>query len=204
MYKTHTCGELRRTDVGKIVTLAGWVNRRRDHGGVTFIDLRDRSGLVQVVFNPENYSHAHQGAILLRVEWVIQVKGEVRQRPAEMENPNLSTGEIEIEVQEIKVLNAAKTPPFPINKEEEVDEQIRLRYRYLDLRHERLSHNLVLRHKVVKFIRDFLNQKGFVEIETPILFKTLQRGPGIIWCPPVFILENSMLYRNLLSSSNSS
>jgi aspartyl-tRNA synthetase len=176
MYKTHTCGELRRTDVGKIVTLAGWVNRRRDHGGVTFIDLRDRSGLVQVVFNPENYPHAHQGAILLRVEWVIQVKGEVRQRPAEMENPNLSTGEIEIEVQEIKVLNAAKTPPFPINKEEEVDEQIRLRYRYLDLRHERLSHNLVLRHKIVKFIRDFLNQKGFVEIETPILFKTTPEG----------------------------
>jgi len=176
MYKTHTCGELRRTDVGKIVTLAGWVNRRRDHGGVTFIDLRDRSGLVQVVFNPENYPHAHQGAILLRVEWVIQVKGEVRRRPAEMENPNLSTGEIEIEVQEIKVLNAAKTPPFPINKEEEVDEQIRLRYRYLDLRHERLSQNLVLRHKIVKFIRDFLNQKGFVEIETPILFKTTPEG----------------------------
>jgi aspartyl-tRNA synthetase len=176
MYKTHTCGELRLSDVGEIVTLAGWVNRRRDHGGVTFIDLRDRSGLVQVVFNPENSPQSHQAAVPLRVEWVIQVSGEVRQRPADMENPNLPTGEIEIDVHEMKVLNAAKTPPFPINKEEEVDEQIRLRYRYLDLRHERLSQNLVFRHKVVKFIRDFLSGERFVEIETPILFKTTPEG----------------------------
>ena len=176
MYKTNTCGELRITDEGQEVTLAGWVNRRRDHGGVTFIDLRDRSGFVQVVFNPDISPQAHQLAEPLRIEWVIQVTGIVRKRPAGMENANLPTGEIEIEVHEISVLNPAKTPPFPINKEEEVDEQTRLRYRYMDLRHERMAHNLVLRHRVVKFIRDYLDQHGFLEVETPILFKTTPEG----------------------------
>jgi aspartyl-tRNA synthetase len=163
MYKTNTCGELRLSDEGQSVTLAGWVNRRRDHGGVTFIDLRDRSGFVQVVFNPDISPQAHQLAEPLRVEWVIQVTGIVRKRPAGMENANLPTGEIELEVHEISVLNPAKTPPFPINKEEEVDEQTRLRYRYMDLRHERMTHNLVLRHRVVKFIRNYLDQQGFLE-----------------------------------------
>ena len=176
MYKTNTCGELRTEDEGHSVTLAGWVNRRRDHGGVTFIDLRDRSGFVQVVFNPDISPQAHQLAEPLRVEWVIQVIGIVRKRPAGMENANLPTGEIEVEVHEISVLNPAKTPPFPINKEEEVDEQTRLRYRYMDLRHERMTHNLVLRHRVVKFIRDYLDQQGFLEVETPILFKTTPEG----------------------------
>lgn len=176
MYKTHTCGELRLANKGQRVTLAGWVNRRRDHGGVTFIDLRDRSGLAQVVFNPDISPQAHKDAVPLRIEWVIQVEGVVRQRPAGMENPNLPTGEIEVEVREIEVLNPANTPPFPINKEEEVDEQTRLRFRYLDLRHERLARNLILRHKVVKFIRDYLDQRGFLEVETPILFKTTPEG----------------------------
>ncbi|MES0360703.1 MAG: aspartate--tRNA ligase [Anaerolineales bacterium] len=176
MYKTNTCGELRITDEGQEVTLAGWVNRRRDHGGVTFIDLRDRSGYIQVVFNPDISPKAHQLAEPLRIEWVIQVTGIVRKRPAGMENVNLPTGEIEIEVHEISVLNPAKTPPFPINKEEEVDEQTRLRYRYMDLRHERMAHNLFLRHRVVKFIRDYLDQHGFMEVETPILFKTTPEG----------------------------
>jgi aspartyl-tRNA synthetase len=176
MYKTNTCGELRLSDEGQSVTLAGWVNRRRDHGGVTFIDLRDRSGFVQVVFNPDISPQAHQLAEPLRVEWVIQVTGIVRKRPAGMENANLPTGEIELEVHEISVLNPAKTPPFPINKEEEVDEQTRLRYRYMDLRHERMTHNLVLRHRVVKFIRNYLDQQGFLEVETPILFKTTPEG----------------------------
>jgi aspartyl-tRNA synthetase len=176
MYKTNTCGELRTEDEGHSVTLAGWVNRRRDHGGVTFIDLRDRSGFVQVVFNPDISPQAHQLAEPLRVEWVIQVTGIVRKRPAGMENTNLPTGEIEVEVHEISVLNPAKTPPFPINKEEEVDEQTRLRYRYMDLRHERMTHNLVLRHRTVKFIRDYLDQQGFLEVETPILFKTTPEG----------------------------
>jgi aspartyl-tRNA synthetase len=176
MQKTHTCGELRSLDEGCTVTLAGWVNRRRDHGGVTFVDLRDHTGLVQVVFNPDNSPEAHQDAVPLRIEWVIQVQGVVRKRPAGMENKNLPTGEIEIDVQELVVLNPAKTPPFPINKEEEVDEQTRLRYRYMDLRHERMAKNLVLRHKIVKFIRDYLDQQGFMEIETPILFKTTPEG----------------------------
>ncbi len=176
MQKTHNCGELRLSDENQSLTLAGWVNRRRDHGGVTFIDLRDRSGIVQVVFNPDNSPQVHQEAVPLRIEWVIQVQGVVRKRPAGMENPNLPTGEIEVEVRELKVLNPAKTPPFPINKEEEVDEQTRLRYRYLDLRHERMAQNLVIRHRVVKFIRDYLDQQGFLDIETPILFNTTPEG----------------------------
>lgn len=176
MYKTHNCGELRISDRGETVTLAGWVHRRRDHGGVTFIDLRDRSGIVQVVANPEISPNAHQAAVDVRVEWVIQVIGVVRERPAGMENPNLPTGEVEVEVQDLKVLNPAKTTPFLINKEEEVDEQLRLRYRYLDLRKESMRDNLILRHRVVKFIRDYLDERGFLEIETPILFKTTPEG----------------------------
>lgn len=176
MYKTHTCGELRLSHKGQPVTLAGWVHRRRDHGGVTFIDLRDRFGIVQVVCNPESAPEAHRIAAEVRAEWVIQVEGFVRQRPPGMENPHLATGEIEVEVHQLKVLNPAKTPPFLINKEEEVDEQMRLRYRYLDLRKERLARNLALRHRIVKFIRDYLDQRGFLEIETPILFKTTPEG----------------------------
>ena len=170
------CGELRLSDQGKTVNLSGWVNRRRDHGGVAFIDLRDRSGFVQVVFNPDISPQAHEAAVPVRSEWVIQVRGVVRQRPEGMKNPNLPTGEVEIEVTELTVLNPAKTPPFPINKEEEVDEQIRLRYRYMDLRHERMTNNLVLRHRIIKFIRDYLDQQDFLEIETPILFKTTPEG----------------------------
>ena len=176
MYKTHTCGELRLSDAGETVTLAGWVHRRRDHGGVTFIDLRDRYGIVQVVANPENSPQAHQAATDVRAEWVIQVTGTVRRRPEGMENPNLATGEIEVDVEELKVLNPAKQPPFLINKEEEVEEQVRLRYRYLDLRRERMRSNLILRHRAVKFIRDYLDAMRFLEIETPILFKTTPEG----------------------------
>ncbi len=176
MYKTHGCGTLSLTTVGEDVTLAGWVHRHRDHGGVTFIDLRDRTGLVQIVFNPETAPEAHKGAVDLRSEWVIQVKGKVRRRPPGMENPNLPTGDLEVEVTELRVLNPAKTPPFLINKEEEIDEQARLRYRYLDLRRERMAKNLLLRHRIVKFIRDYLDAHGFIEVETPILFKTTPEG----------------------------
>ena len=176
MYKTHTCGELRPSHVGETVTLAGWVHRRRDHGGVTFIDLRDRFGIVQVVANPENSPQAHQAATDVRAEWVIQVAGVVRKRPEGMENPNLDTGAIEVEVGDLEVLNPARQTPFLINKEEEVEEQLRLRYRYLDLRRERMRDILILRHRVVKFIRDYLDGKGFLEIETPILFKTTPEG----------------------------
>ncbi len=176
MYKSHTCGELRTTDAGQIVTLAGWVHRRRDHGGVTFIDLRDRFGFVQIVANPEESPEAHEVLMPVRSEWVIQVEGEVRTRPEGMFNPNMDTGEIEVVVRNAKILNPAKTPPIYINKEEEADEQTRLKYRYLDLRRDRMRNNLVLRHKVVKFIRDYLDARDFLEVETPILFKTTPEG----------------------------
>ncbi|NUM46054.1 MAG: aspartate--tRNA ligase [Anaerolineales bacterium] len=176
MYKTHTCGELRLSHEGQTITLAGWVHRRRDHGGVTFIDLRDRFGLVQIVANPDLSADAHQMLEQVRSEWVLQVTGIVRARPAGMENPALSTGEIEVEVREVNVLNSAKHPPFLINKDEEADENTRLKYRYLDLRRETMRKNIEMRHRVVKFIRDHLDDEGFFEIETPILFKTTPEG----------------------------
>ena len=172
MYKNHTCGELRPTHIGQTVTLAGWVHRRRDHGGVIFLDLRDRFGLAQVVINPEEIPAAQD----VRAEWVLQVTGVVRHRPEGAENPNLPTGEIEVAVNKLNVLNQAKALPFPINKEEEVDENMRLHYRYLDLRRERMRRNLTLRHRMVKFIRDYLDERGFLEVETPILFKTTPEG----------------------------
>ena len=176
MYKTHTCGELRKEHIGQVVRLAGWVHRRRDHGGVTFLDLRDRFGVAQVVADPAHAPQAHQAMEPIRNEWVVQIEGPVRARPAGAENPNLPTGEVEVEVQKVVVLNPAKTPPFAINKDEEADENTRLRYRYLDLRRERMQKNLELRHKVVKFIRDYLSGRGFIEVETPILFKTTPEG----------------------------
>ena len=176
MYKTHTCGELRAAHTGQIVTLAGWVHRRRDHGGVTFIDLRDRFGLVQIVTNPDVSPNGHEALIPVRSEWVIQVEGEVRLRPEGMINPNVDTGEIEVVVKDVTILNPAKTPPIYINKDDEADEQTRLKYRYLDLRRDRMRSNLVLRHKMIKFIRDYLDDRDFLEVETPILFKTTPEG----------------------------
>ena len=176
MYKTHNCGELRAEHADQAVTLAGWVHRRRDHGGVTFVDLRDRFGLVQVVADPVTAPEAHAALLTVRSEWVIQVQGTVRRRPAGAENPHLPTGEIEVSASAVTVLNPAKNPPFLINKDEEVDENARLKYRYLDLRREKMRRNLELRHRVVKFIRDFLDERGFLEVETPILFKTTPEG----------------------------
>ena len=176
MLKSANCGDIREKHVGDRVTLAGWVNRRRDHGGVIFVDLRDRSGLVQVVFNPELASETYKIADQVRPEWVLRVTGEVSRRPTESENPNLPTGAIEVMAQEAEVLNSSPTPPFSISEESEVDESLRLRYRYLDLRRPRIQENLVLRHRVVKFIRDFLDERGFLEIETPILIKSTPEG----------------------------
>jgi len=176
MYKSHTCGELRASHIGQNVTLAGWVFRHRDHGGVMFLDLRDRFGILQVVANPSLSKEAHSIAESVRAEWVIQVKGIVRHRPEGAENPDLPTGEIEVEASTITVLAPAKTLPIQINKEEDVDENLRLKYRYLDLRRERMRRNIELRHRMVKFIRDYLDEKGFLEVETPILFKTTPEG----------------------------
>jgi aspartyl-tRNA synthetase len=176
MNKTHNCGMLSLEQVGQTVKLAGWVHRRRDHGGVTFIDLRDRSGLVQVVASQEAAPQPHQALLPVRMEWVIQVDGVVRQRLPGMENPRLATGYIEVEANQVVVLNPAKPTPFLISSEDDVDEQSRLRYRYLDLRRERMRRNLELRHRTVKFIRDYLDERGFLEVETPILFKTTPEG----------------------------
>jgi len=176
MLKTHGCGELRTTHVGQEVTLAGWVNRRRDHGGLVFLDLRDRSGIVQVVTNPDTAPEAHAVAQRARSEYVLQVQGIVRPRPEGLINPDIPTGEIEVVAHEVRILNPAKTPPFYIYDDSPVDEALRLKYRYLDLRRQRMQRNLILRHRAVKAIRDFLDERGFVEIETPILFKTTPEG----------------------------
>ncbi len=176
MFRTHTCNQLGSADEGKQVTLAGWVHRRRNHGGLIFIDLRDRWGLTQIVFDPNTNAEMHDTANTLRHEFVIQVVGKVRRRPEGQDNPNLETGQIEVEGQQLEILNSAKTPPFDVNKESQVDESIRLRYRYLDLRRERMQRNVVLRHNVVRYIRNFLADADFIEIETPILFKTTPEG----------------------------
>ena len=176
MYKTNTCGELRTSHQGMEVTLAGWVNRRRVLGGINFVDLRDRFGMVQVVTDPARYPEIHQALEEVRPEWVIQVEGTVRLRPEGLANPNMPTGEVEVLAKKVTILNQAKTTPITISKEEGENEEIRLRYRYLDLRRERMRGNLILRHKVIKFIRDYLDSKGFLEIETPILFKTTPEG----------------------------
>jgi len=176
LLKSHNCGELRKTHAGQKVTLAGWVHRRRDHGGKVFIDLRDREGIVQVVFNPQVAQEAYQVAGSLRGEYVIQVTGEVAPRPKGTENRKLATGDIEVIAKEAVILNPSKTPPFYISEDEDVEESLCLKSRYLYLRRPRMKDNLILRHKVVKFIRDFLDTKGFVEIETPILIKSTPEG----------------------------
>ncbi len=176
MLKSHTCGELRAEHAGQAVTLAGWVNRRRDQGGLIFIDLRDRWGITQVVINQETSPEAHAIASEVRSEFVLQVAGNVRLRPDGTSNDELPTGAIEVVGDQIKVLNPAKNPPFYINKEENVEEVRRMEYRYLDLRRPRMQNNIVLRHKIVKFVRDYLDGQRFVEIETPILFKTTPEG----------------------------
>ncbi len=176
MLRTHSCGGLNTNHTGEAVTLAGWVHRRRDHGNLIFIDLRDREGLVQVVFNPEVSKAGHEAAAEMRNEYVVRVRGEVTRRPQGTENPKLPTGEIEVIASEAEILNRSKNPPFYINEEVEVEESLRLKYRYLDLRRQRMKENIILRYRVVKFIRDFLDAKGFIEIETPILIKSTPEG----------------------------
>jgi len=176
MFKTHSCGALRPQDAGKSVTLAGWVNLRRDFGGVIFIVLRDRGGLVQVVVSGVSPAEAQAAAAQARSEFVIQVEGTVRQRPADQVNPDWPTGEVEVEAHAVRILNTAKTPPFYIYDDSPVDETLRLKYRYLDLRRARLQRNIILRHEIVQFLRQALNARGFLEIETPYLFKSTPEG----------------------------
>src|SRR5438552_2406374 len=175
MYRTHDCNSLRKTDIGKEVTLAGWVNVTRDHGGVIFIDLRDREGLTQVVFRPEENAQLAKQAHTLRSEDVIQVSGRVSARLPGTENPNLATGDIEIIPSDLKILNRANTLPFPIDAEPQ-NEDLRLTRRYFDLRRPRLARNLRLRHRVAKATRDYLDSRGYVEVETPILSKSTPEG----------------------------
>ncbi len=176
MLKTHGCGELRADAIGETVTLAGWVNRRRDMGGVIFIDLRDVSGKIQVVADSGRSQAAFNAAQAVRSEFVVQVRGTVARRMTGQENPNLPTGEIEVVAAEVVVLNPSRVPPLEIAKEAGEDESLRLKYRYLDLRRERLQRNIILRHRAIKYIRDFLDANGFIEVETPILFKSTPEG----------------------------
>ncbi len=176
MRRTHRCGELRASDVGRRAVLQGWVHRQRDHGGLVFIDLRDRDGWTQVVFNPQLAPEAHQVASGARAEFVLEVEGEVARRPPGTENLALSTGEVELVAERVDVLNPSLPPPFSIADEGPVEEPLRLTYRYLDLRRPRMARNLVLRHRVVKYIRDFFDARGFLEVETPILTKSTPEG----------------------------
>ncbi len=174
-YRSHTAGELRAKNIGERVRLAGWVNRRRDHGGLIFIDLRDRWGITQVTFDPD-LEAVFTAAEQLRPEWSISIEGGVIRRPEGNENPDLPTGEVEVEVKELSVLNTSETPPFEIDRDRPVDELLRLKYRYLDLRRERMKENILLRHQVVKHMRDYLDDRDFVEIETPLLTASTPEG----------------------------
>ncbi|MFC1993740.1 aspartate--tRNA ligase [Chloroflexota bacterium] len=175
-FRTHNCGELRAEHIGQTMTVSGWVNRRRDHGGLVFIDLRDRYGLIQTVFNPEVSTSAHSLALELRTEYVVRAKGKLSRRPQGTENPKLATGDVELIIEEAEILNTSKTPPFYINEDVEVEELVTLKHRYLYLRRERMQHRMMLRHSVIKFMRDFLDARGFVDIETPIMIKSTPEG----------------------------
>src|SRR5574338_1322860 len=173
-YRTHKCGDLRESDIGKVVRLSGWCHRIRDHGGVLFIDLRDHYGLTQVVADPD--SKAFKLAETLRSEWVVRIDGKVRKRPAGTENPELPTGQVEVYIDEIEVLGSAAELPMPVFGEQEYPEEIRLKYRFLDLRREHLHHNIMLRGKIIDSIRRRMKEAGFFEFQTPILTASSPEG----------------------------
>jgi len=174
--RTHCCGQLGREQIGQEVSLCGWVNSYRDHGNLVFVDLRDRSGLVQIVFDPECSAESHRLARGLRCEWVIACEGKVRPRGEGLENPKLATGEIEVIVHQLTILNTAKTPPFDLDNAEQVNEELRLEYRYIDLRRRVMQHRLEVRHRTTKLVRDYFDRHGFWEIETPMLAKSTPEG----------------------------
>jgi aspartyl-tRNA synthetase len=206
--RSHSCNDLAVDNVGEVVTLMGWVLRRRDHGGVIFIDLRDRWGITQVIFNPEIHADVHAKAHQLRSEWVIAVQGRVEKRPPDMANPNLKTGAIEVLVDTLRVLNSSLTPPFPLDEEVEVSENLRLKYRYIDLRRPSMAANLIMRHKVSQAVRTYLDQNKFLEIETPVLTRSTPEGardylvpsrvnPGKFYALP----QSPQLFKQLLMVS---
>jgi len=208
MRRTHGCNELGKEDIGKEVVLMGWVQRRRDHGGVIFVDLRDRDGLTQVVFNPEVNPKVHAKAHVIRSEYVLGVRGEVAARLEGMTNPNLATGEIEIMVSELKILNPAKTPPFMIEDKIDVSENVRLQHRHIDLRRPQLQQNIILRHEISAAVRQYYNENGFLDIETPVLTKSTPEGardylvpsrvnPGSFYALP----QSPQLFKQLLMIS---
>ncbi|MCD4763392.1 MAG: aspartate--tRNA ligase, partial [Desulfobacterales bacterium] len=208
MRRTHNCCELDASSIGKEVVLMGWVQRRRDHGGVIFIDLRDREGLTQVVFNPKKDKKVHEKAHAIRNEYVIGVRGIVDPRPEGMTNTNLKTGEIEITVVELKILNAAKTPAFLIEDKIDVSETVRLKYRHIDLRRPQMQKNMIKRHKAAASVRNYLDKLGFLEIETPVLTRSTPEGardylvpsrvnPGLFYALP----QSPQLFKQLLMIS---
>ena len=174
--RSHYCGELRTSHIGSEVILMGWVHRRRDHGGVIFVDLRDRVGLAQVVFNPEVNPEIHEEAHKIRSEYVLAVRGTVKARPPDMENPSMKTGGVEVMVDELEILNESRTPPFVLDTDMEISENLRLKYRYLDLRRQAIQHNLILRSRAAAETRNYLQKNGFIEIETPFLTKSTPEG----------------------------
>src|SRR5713226_5816415 len=195
MLRTHTCGDARASLAGKQVTLAGWVHTRRDHGELTFIDLRDRYGITQVVAHAKENASAHAALGDACNEWVLRIRGAVRARPEGTKNAKLATGEIEVVASEVTVLNESKTPPFYVNEETEVDETLRWKYRYVDLRRERSKEIMRLRHEVTNFIRNFFVERGFWEIETTMMIRSDPTGardfvvpsryyPGKFWALP--------------------
>ena len=203
-----TCGQLRLADKGKKVILAGWVRSYRDHGGLIFFDLRDREGITQLVFNPEKFPEAHKAAQAVRSEWVVAVEGVVEPRGQGLENPKLATGQIEVLVEKLEILNTAKTPPFEIDTAEKTNEEVRLQYRYIDLRRPAMQDKLKVRHRVTKIARDYLDSLGFWEIETPMLAKSTPEGardflvpsrlvPGTFYALP----QSPQLFKQILMIS---
>ncbi len=208
MKKTHHCNALNASHIGQEVVLNGWVSTRRDHGGLMFVDLRDREGITQIVFNPEIDSKVHDLAKDLRSEWVLSVKGKVEKRPDGMDNTKLATGSIEVKISEFEILNTSKTPPFAIDDDVDTSEDLRLKYRYLDLRRPALQKNIILRHRVMQSTRNYLSENGFLEIETPFLTKSTPEGardylvPARLYPGKFYALPQSpQLFKQLLMVS---